>query len=80
VPNFNHRPFYCVADGGHIYTLNKDLESLAQKSADDDYKVCVGSNFRIPDKPSKKSNHIIIEHIDEMLEILETAGQQRGRG
>ena len=70
VPNFNHRPFYCVTDGDHIYTLNKDLDSLAQKSEDNEYKVSVGSNFHIPDKPSEKSNHIIIEHIDEMLEIL----------
>ena len=70
VPNFNHRPFYCVTDGDHIYTLNKDLDSLAQKSEDDEYKVSVGSSFHIPDKPSEKSNHIIIEHIDEMLEIL----------
>ena len=42
VPNFNHRPFYCVTDGDHIYTLNKDLDSLAQKSEDDDYNISVG--------------------------------------
>ena len=24
VPNFNHRPMFCVTDGDHIYTLNKD--------------------------------------------------------
>ena len=41
VQNFNHRPFYCVTDGDRIYTLSKDLGSLAQKSEDDDYKVCV---------------------------------------
>ncbi len=75
MPNFNHRPLYCVADGDHVHTLNKDLDNLAQKSADDDYKVSVGSNFRIPEKPSNKSNHIIIEHTDEMLEVLrEQAG------
>ena len=45
VPDFNHRPFYCVTDGDHIYTLNKDLDNLAQKSEDDDYKISVGSNF-----------------------------------
>ena len=70
VPNFNHRPFYCVTDGDYTYTLNKDLDNLAQKSEDDDHKVSVGSNFRVPDKPCDNSNHIIIEHIDEMLEIL----------
>ncbi|MFM7985327.1 MAG: hypothetical protein ACKPKO_39025, partial [Candidatus Fonsibacter sp.] len=70
VPNFNHRPFYCVTDGDHIYTLNNDLESLAQKSEDDDYKISVGSNFHIPDKPSERSNHIIIGYIDEMFDVL----------
>ena len=49
--------------------LNKDLESLAQKSSDDDYTVSTGSNFRIPDQPSPQPNQIIIEHIDEMLDI-----------
>ena len=66
VPNFNHCPFYCVTDGDHIYTLNKDLDNLAQKSEDDDYKVPVGLNFHIPDTPNEKSNHIIIGRIDEM--------------
>ena len=32
--------------------------------------MSVGSNFHIPDKPSEKSNHIIIEHIDQMLDNL----------
>ncbi|MFM7985860.1 MAG: hypothetical protein ACKPKO_41750, partial [Candidatus Fonsibacter sp.] len=36
LPNFSHRPFYCVTDGDHIYTLNKDLDSLAQKSEEED--------------------------------------------
>ncbi len=80
VPNFNHRPFYCVTDGDHIYTLNKDADNLAHKSADDDYKVSVGTNFRIPDKPSQKSNQIIIEHIDEMLEILREQASKEGVG
>ena len=38
----------------------------------------VGSNFRIPDKPSNKSNHIIIEHIDEMLDILKEQANNEG--
>jgi hypothetical protein len=70
VPNFNHRPFYCVTDGDHIYTLNRDLDSLAQKSPEDDYKVLASPNFHIPDKATEPSNHRIMEHIDELLEIL----------
>ena len=71
VQNFNHRPCYCVTDGDRIYTLNKDLDNLVQKSEDDDYEASVRPNFHIPDKPSEKSNHIIIiEHISETLEIL----------
>ena len=77
VPNFNHRPFDCLTDGGHIDTLSKDLDNLAQKSEDHDYNVSVGSNFRVPDKPSEKSNHIIIKNIDEMLEILGEQTEER---
>ena len=58
VPNFNHRPFYCGTDGGHIYTLNKDLDNLAQKSDDDEYRVVANNNFHIPEKAGEKSNHI----------------------
>ena len=68
--NFAHRTFYCVTDGGHIYTRNKDLDNQARKSEDDEYKVSVGSSFHIPDKPSEQSNHIVIEHIDELPAIL----------
>ncbi len=70
VPNFNHRAFYCLTDGNHIYTLNKDLESLAQKSPEDVYRVVAGSNFHIPDKPTEKADYRILEHIDELLDIL----------
>ena len=64
--------------GGHIYTLNKDLESIAQKSDDDKYRVVARSNFHIPEKAAEKSNHLIIEHIDEMLEILRQQSSNNG--
>ncbi|MFM7852240.1 MAG: hypothetical protein ACKO96_10075, partial [Flammeovirgaceae bacterium] len=50
--------------------MNKDLDNLAQKSEENEYKISAESNFHIPDKRSENSNLIIIEHIDEMLEIL----------
>ena len=69
VPNFNQKPMYCITDGDHIYTLNKDLESLAQKSDDEEYKVMVGADFRTPNKPTK-SDHRMIENVDELLDVL----------
>ena len=48
VPNFNHQPLYCVADGDHIYTLNKDLNSLAHNAKTSDFEVFANTNFRIP--------------------------------
>ena len=75
VPNFHEKPFYCITDGDHIYTLNKDLESLAQKTDDEDYKVVAGADFRTPDKPVK-SDHKIIEHIDELIAILESSNDE----
>ena len=38
VPNFHQKPMYCLTDGNHIYLLNKDLESLAQRTDDEEYK------------------------------------------
>ena len=79
VPNFNHRPFYCVTDGDHIYTLNTDLDNLAQKSEDDDYKISVGSNFHIPDKQSKEVQpHNHRAHRRDAGYIERSARQRRG--
>jgi len=75
VPNFNNRPFYCVTDGNHIYTLNKDLESLAQKANADEYNVSASSNFHIPEKP-ENANYRVIDHIDEILDILREAPEE----
>jgi len=78
VPNFNNKPMYCLTDGNHIYLLDKDLESLAQMTKGDEYKVVVGSDFRTPDKPVK-ADHKMIEHIDELLDILresDSSGQE----
>ena len=76
MPNFNNRPFYCVAEGDHIYTINRDLESLAQKAdAEEEYKVAASPNFHLPDKPSEKSDFRVVEHIDELLEILREQGE-----
>ena len=73
VLNNNNPPLYCVADGDHIYVLDKDIESIAQKTEDgEDYKVVANSNFHIADKPAQKADHRLIEHIDELLEILRT--------
>ena len=80
VPNFHQKPMYCITDGDHIYTLNKDLESLAQKTDDNEYKLVVGSDFRTPDKPTK-SDHRMIENIDELLDILrESDGSEQEEG
>jgi hypothetical protein len=77
VPNFNHRPMFCVTDGDHIYTLNKDLDSLAQKTDADEYQVRSSPNFHIPEKPKEKSNYVVVEHIDETLQILREKQQQQ---
>ena len=82
VPNFHNKPMYCLTDGNHIYLLNKDLESLAQQTKDEDYKVVAGSDFMTPDKPTK-ADHKMIEHIDELLDILrasDSSGSGSGSG
>ena len=39
VPNFNNPALFCVTDGDHIYTLNTDLDRLAQKTTSDEYQL-----------------------------------------
>ena len=56
---------FCMSHGDHIYTLNKDLESLAQKTYADEYQVWLPPNFHTPDKPKDKAEYVIVEHIDE---------------
>ena len=69
VPNFYNTRMYCVADGDHVYTCNKDLGSLAQQADKAEFQVFANGNFTIPDKP-EKANFRILEHIDELLVAL----------
>ena len=69
-PNFNNPALYCVTDGDHIYTLNKDIDALAQKSSSDEYQLTAYPNFYIPEKKAENPKYRIIERIDEILETL----------
>ena len=69
-PNFNNPALYCLTDGDHIYTLNKELDSLAQKHISDEHQLFACPNFHIPEKPASKANYRVVEHIDQILEIL----------
>lgn len=69
-PNFNNPALYCLTDGDHIYTLNKDLDHLAQKTSSDEHQLIASPNFYTPDKPADKANYRVVEHIDEILAIL----------
>jgi len=73
-PNFNNPALFCVTDGDHIYTLNTDLDRLAQKTASDEYQVTACPNFYTPEKQAEKANYRVVEHIDEILGILREMG------
>ena len=79
-PNFNNPALFCVTDGDHIYTLNKDLDNLAQKTSSDEYQLTACPNFYTPEKPTEKANYRVVEHIDEILDILrEEATEEKER-
>ena len=63
-PNFNNLALFCVTDGDHIYTLNTHLDSLAHKTAADDYQLTVCPNFYTPEKQAEKASYRVVEHID----------------
>ena len=77
-PNFNHPTLFCVADGGHIYTLNSDLDILAQKTSSDEFQVMACPNFYTPEKQAEKANYRVVEHVDEIMEILRELGDPAG--
>jgi hypothetical protein len=72
VPNFNNKPFYCLTDGNHIYTLNHNLERLAQKQDEEtsEYQVYASPDFRTRDKEEMHPDHRMIEHINDIINIL----------
>ena len=83
VENRSHKAMYCLDDGDHIYTLNHDLDRLAQKSCEeiDDkeiQKLICKTDYRLDkDGEDKKRKYRMIKHIDDILPILrELSGAQ----
>ncbi len=74
VPNFNNPAPFCVTHGDHIYTLNTDLDRLAQKTTSDEYQLTACPNFYTPEKKAEKANYRVLEHIDEIMDVLRELG------
>ena len=70
--NSSQKPFFGITDGNHIYSLDRDLDSLAQQTNEKDYKVTASANFRTPkdNEPPEKADYRMIEHVDDILQIL----------
>ena len=49
------------------------MDNFAQNSEAAAYKVSVGPNSHMPDKPSEKSSHIVIKYIDDAKGMLREA-------
>ena len=73
-PNFNNPALFCVTDGDHIYTLNTDLDRLAQKTSSDEFHLSTNSNFYTPEKQEEKANYRVVDHIDEIMDVLRELG------
>ncbi len=57
MPHFNNPAFFCITDGDHVYTLNMDLDRLAQKTSSDEYQLTARPNFYTPKKQAEKANY-----------------------
>ncbi len=77
MPNFNKPALLCVTDGDHIYTLNADLDWLAQKTSSDEYQLTACVNLNTPAKQAEKANCRVVEHIDEIRDLLRELGNDR---
>ena len=77
-PNFNNPALFCVTDGDHIYTLNTDLDRLAQKTSSDEFHLSTNSNFYTPEKQEEKANYRVVDHIDEIMDVLRELGSDEG--
>ncbi len=76
-PNFNNPALFCVTDGDHIYTLNTDLDRLAQKTSSDEFHLSTSSNFYTPEKQAEKANYRVVDHIDEIMDGLRELGGEQ---
>ena len=73
-PNRNHndKTMYCMMTDGHIYTLNFDLDKIAQKDQDaevDDLKRKVGDSFKTKEDVEPRQAKMIND-VDDVLEVI----------
>ena len=71
VDSRNNPAMFCMFHERHIYTLNHDLDRLAQKGNDEEEEqvaVSVGTDYRVKDCVGRK--HWMIDNVDDILELL----------
>ena len=56
--------------GNHIYTMNDNIKSIAQKELEESMKICASTDFRLnsKDKPVK---YVVFNGIDDIMGIVE---------
>ena len=51
------------------------MDRLAQKTSSDECQVTACPNFYTPGKQAEKANYRVVEHVDEIMEILRELGE-----
>ena len=70
---------YVLADGDHIFTLNHDLKRLEQmQECDDPQYMLKASTDRMIREDKQQVHDKMIEHIDDILEILRNTKKPEG--
>jgi len=72
VMNNTNKALYCMVKGDHVYTLNHDINTLAQHQDVDihdvEFLVQASTNYRVEERIDVK--HYMIETIDDILKYL----------
>jgi len=63
---------FCMCHERHIYTLNDNLESLAQRKGNEEEEetvvVRVGTDYKVKEQEGRK--HCMIDNVDDILHLL----------
>ena len=68
--NKNITVLFGMIKGNHIYTMNDNIKSIAQKELEESMKICASTDFRLnsKDKPVK---YVFFNGIDDIMGIVE---------
>ena len=68
--NKNVNVLFGMIKGNHIYTMNDNIKSIAQKELEENMKICASTDFRLNSK-EKPVKYDFFNGIDDIMGIVE---------